>query len=162
MDRRAKDDRALSQQKMSLNTLMQTCFLWTVLIHWYFLCLFLVFMWMFCLISAWKEMHNSHFLSSVLLCCQTSRAWVTISSLFSPLMVRCRGGGAPGGMVTLCSRCYCEDKQPGLVLHWLCPHPPRCLLGFVFTDVASVLFVWRHQKLPTHDACFLFLLVWLN
>lgn len=49
MDRRAKLDRARWQQKMSINTLMLTGFLWTESIRWHFLCLFLVLIWMFCL-----------------------------------------------------------------------------------------------------------------
>lgn len=153
MDRRAKVDRALWQQKMSLNTLMQTCFLWTESTNWHLFCLFLVLMWMFCFISAQREMHNSHFLSSVLLRCQTSRVWVTISSLFSPLMVRRCGGCTPRGTVALCARCYCEGKQPGLVLYCLCPPPAPLPPGLCFHRCCfSLLFVWRHQKLPTHDA----------
>lgn len=49
-------------------------------------------------------------------------------------------GGIPNVTVTLCVWCYCEGKQPGA----RAPPPPPArshLLGFVFTDVASVCHV---------------------
>lgn len=132
---------------------MQTGFLWTESIHWHFLCLFLVLMWMFCLI--WKRCIIQVFFPL----CYFAATQVGFESRSRLCSLRWWFGvvvGAPRGGRSLFVHDATVKANSQAWVYTVCAPPPAPLPpGLCFHRCClSLLFVWRHQKLPTHDARF--------